>query len=582
MATLATSFDRDFLQGLAMNLGGAPYPIPTTAPTATRDTLQGIALKAGGLPIPVPGIDTPPSNRMVTQPSTKQYASALRTPNPQPSAPSSVSTPAVPSTPTINTPKMDFSQDAMTPQANVSGVTPQQMSQQAEAQALRARTQAQDVASMNNISVDDAYARIARAQASQAGQMQGPEGTYYDPATGQYRTDIAGGGTQWWKENIPQMPTNQQLLSQFTPGFANIPGEGIAFAEAGLVAPRREDYSTMEDFNQANLDYNMMKLQEAQMIANSPQVLEGRQRQAQFEAMQEIKAREAQAGYDRAQKKAENALARDQLLQSLALRGLTPETSEFARAKLQEFNTLAEQAENAAAAQANVAMSVALGKASSSALDKQRAQAEAISKQIQDALAAFTSQKKTEVSVGRLELDKEKAKVDQAYKEGRISLAERDLMRKALETEATVGLKEAQTEKLDTMTPIEAEQKKAQTEKTKAETTRIQTLTPLEAQKIKAAINKSTQTKSVAGGSVGDSDVAAAFDFYKASGGTGIPSSKQLSVAVNYLRVTGQLEKPVEAGKKSATLQGEGKAIITPPKATTGDAALDAWLSGGK
>lgn len=543
MATLASSFDPNVLRNMAYS---ATLPVP------------------GSFPM-VPGVGTPG----VVKPTTQQVSSALRAPKPQPSVPSPVSTPAVPSTPTINTPKMDFSQDAMTPQANVSGVTPQQMSQQAEAQALRARTQAQDVASMNNISMDDAYARIARAQASQAGQMQGPEGSFYDPATGQYRTDIAGGGTQWWKENLAKTPTNQQLLERFTPGFANIPGEGVGFAEAGLTAPRREDYRTMEEFNQANLDYNMMKLQEAQMIANSPQVLEGRQRQAQFEAMQEIRAREAQAGYDRAQKKAENAMARDQLLQSLALRGLTPETSEFARAKLQEFNTLAEQAENAAAAQANVAMSVALGKASSSALDKQRAQAEAISKQIQDALAAFTSQKKTEVSVGRLELDKEKAKVDQAYKEGRISLAERDLMRKALETEATVGLKEAQTEKLDTMTPIEAEQKKAQTEKTKAETTRIQTLTPLEAQKMKKAINKSTTLKGGAGGTVGDNDIVAAVDFFYNAEGK-MPTDKQIAVTVKYLRESGKLASPVEAGKAAAKTQAERKATITPPKAGGG------------
>lgn len=548
----------------------------------------------------VPGITSP----ALASPTNSQVASALRAPKPQPSVPRSVTAPAVPSapaTPTINTPKMDFSQDAMSPQANASGMTPQQMSQQAEAAALRSRAQAEDVAKMNNIGVDDAYARIARAQASQAGQMQGPEDTFYNPATGERGTNAftIGRDPSYWGANVDKTnvrdagvnpipfssgvskPTNQQLLERFTPGFANIPGEGIAFAEAGLVAPRREDYGTTEDFNQANVEYNMMKLQEAQMIANSPQVLEGRQRQSQFEAMQEIRAREAQAGYDRAQKKAENSLARDQLLQSLALRGLTPETSESARKELLKFDALAEQAENAAAAQANVAMSVALGKASSSALDKQKAQAEAISKQIQDALAAFTTQKKTEVSVGRLELDKEKAKVDQAYKEGRISLAERDLMRKALETEATVGLKEAQTEKLDTMTPIEAEQKKAQTEKTKAETTRIQTLTPLEAQKMKTAINKSTTLKGGAGGTVGDKDIVAAVDFFYNAEGK-MPTDKQIAVTVKYLRESGKLAAPVEAGKAAAKTQGERKATITPPKATTGDAALDAWLSGGK
>lgn len=551
MATLASSYDPLTLRSLFINatagLPGGASIMPT----------QSIKYSAPGVYPTIP-----------KTPSSSQVSSALRAPKPQPSVPRPVAAPVVPAVPTINAPKMDFSQDAFSPQSNVSGVTPQQMSQQAEAQALRSRAQAEDVMKMNNLTnIDDAYARIARAQASQSGQMRGPEGTYYDPGTGQYRTDISGGGTEWWKENIPQQPTNQQLLSQFTPGFANIPGEGIAFAEAGLTAPHREDYGTMEEFNQANMDYNLMKLREAQMIANSPQVLEGRQRQAQFDAMQEIKAREAQAGYERAQKRAENGLARDQLLQSLALRGLTPETSEFARNKLQEFNVLAEQAENAAAQQAQVAMSVTLGKASSAALEKQKAQVEAISKQIQDALAAFASQKKTEIAEGRLTLDQEKAYWTKEYQEGRLSLQERDSKIKEAESKANIGLKEAQTGKIETMTPIEAEQKKAQTEKTKAETTRIQTLTPLEAQKMKNTINKSTTLKGGAGGTVGESDIVAAVDFFYNAEGK-MPTDKQIAVTVKYLRESGKLAAPVQAGKEAAKVKAEQKKTVTPPKAT--------------
>lgn len=63
------------------------------------------------------------------------------------------------------------------------------MNPQTDIQAISA-DQAREVARINNISMDDAYSRIGRAQASQSGQMRGAEGTYYNPATGERGTNI--------------------------------------------------------------------------------------------------------------------------------------------------------------------------------------------------------------------------------------------------------------------------------------------------------------------------------------------------------------------------------------------------------
>lgn len=71
--------------------------------------------------------------------------------------------------------------------------------------------QAEDVARMNNISVNDAYSRISRANASQAGQMQGPEGTYYNPATGERGTAIGeiGKDPNYWGNKSGSMANPQ-------------------------------------------------------------------------------------------------------------------------------------------------------------------------------------------------------------------------------------------------------------------------------------------------------------------------------------------------------------------------------------
>jgi hypothetical protein len=92
--------------------------------------------------------------------------------------------------------------------------------------------QAEDVAKMNNISVDDAYARISRAQASQAGQMRGEEGTFYNPATGQRGTDAftIGRDPAYWG----QQGTSSRAVGTNQEGTADLPGASTASGGATI------------------------------------------------------------------------------------------------------------------------------------------------------------------------------------------------------------------------------------------------------------------------------------------------------------------------------------------------------------
>ncbi len=544
----------------------APKPEPTQTPygpNTSSATLQ---------PISTPSAPSVPSSAQIS--ALRGTSSA---PAPQPKATLA---------PAPTAPTYDFSQDAFTPQANVSGMSPQQMGQQAQlnsdvASMLRQvqtgsdqqRERAMDVARMNNISYDDAVRRMTMAQAAQSGQMSVPSGMYFNPATAVNEgfTTYNTAPQNYLASQIPKLPTNSELMEQYrrNDNFAADLGNGrFGFSNAGLKPPSPDQFATQDEYNTAVEQYNTMKLEEAYLRENSPQVMQARIREAEEMARKEVESMQLQAAEERARVRQQNAAARERLLQSLALRGLTPDTDESARRQVLEFDQNAARAEDAAAALGQVSLAAAMGKASAGAVERQQKLVADIAAQMEKAIAALATKQKTDIAGRKMTLEEQKAEVDKAYKEGRISLQERDLRRKELDSEAARELKGAQTERIETLLPGEADRISAQTGKLTAETERIKTLTPLEAQKMKAAINKSTASKAAAGGkAVTDSDLPAAYEFLASSGFTGVPTEKQVASAVGYLRSIGQLETPVEAGKSIAGLKGEAKAIITPPKA---------------
>lgn len=581
MATLASSF---LLPSLL-----TPYA-PVLAPTVyAAKRLVDASSKQAAVPKPEP-TQTPygPNTSSATLqpistpsapavPATAQISALRGTSAPAPTQPKA---PAPAPQPTY-----DFSQDAFTPQANVSGMTPQQMGQQAQlnsdvAAMLRQtqtgsdqqRERAMDVARMNNISYDDAVRRMTMAQAAQSGALSVPSGMYFNPATAvqQGFTTYNTAPQNYLASQIPKLPTNSELMEQYrrNDNFAADLGDGrFGFSNAGLKPPSPDQFATQDEYNTAVEQYNTMKLEEASLRENSPQVMQARIREAEEMARKEVESMQLQAAEERARVREQNNASRERLLQSLALRGLTPDTDESARRQLLEFDQNAARAEEAAAALGRVSVAQAMGKASAGAVERQQKLVADIAAQMEKAIAALATKQKTDIAGRKMTLEEQKAEVDRAYKEGRITLQERDLARKELDSEAARELKGAQTERIETLLPGEADRLSAQTGKLTAETERIKTLTPLEAQKITASINKSQQLRNLAGGNVAGTDLSAAYQFLAAQGVSGTPSRTQEATAVRYLRETGQLETPVQAGEAIAELKGKAKAIITPPKA---------------
>lgn len=579
MATIASSLIKP-LSSLSY-LNQPAISLPSSGATTTdmlnvyKQPTQGLGI-APSTPT-VPSVPSTPSAPSV--PATAQISALRGTSAPAPTQPKA---PAPAPQPTY-----DFSQDAFTPQANVSGMTPQQMGQQAQlnsdvAAMLRQvqtgsdqqRAQAMDVARMNNISYDEAVRRMTMAQAAQSGALSVPSGMYFNPATAvqQGFTTYNTAPQNYLASQIPRLPTNAELMEQYrrNDNFAADLGDGrFGFSNAGLTPPSPDQFATRAEYDAAVEQYNTMKLEEAYLRESSPQVMQARIREAEEMARKEVESMRLQADAERARVREQNNAARERLLQSLALRGLTPETSESARLQLLDFDQKASQAEEAAAALGRVSVAQAMGKASAGAVERQQKLVSDIASQMERAIAALAMKEKTKIAERKMTVEEERLKIDRDYKEGRITLQERDLARKELDSEAARELKGAQTERIETLLPGEADRLAAQTGKLTAETERIKTLTPLEVQRIKASINKSQQLKDLAGGAVSESDIPAVYEFLAAQGISGTPSKTQEAVSVRYLRETGQLESPVEAGKKIAQLKGEAKAIITPPKQTS-------------
>lgn len=555
----------------------------------------------------IPGITSP---SVAQAPAPANVASALRAPV-RPAAPAPRPAPVQAPVPQP-APSYDFSRDALMSQTNASGQTAQDMGAQAQNQ-MQARVLSQ---SMSNPGTLATGAQMGMTQQgtpinyqayTQTAQPQQPSGpTYYDPIKGGMVSGDINADKPWEKYGVSSQNAyyntdpatlqalalrnaggNTAAISNYKPMVALAENGKFGVSEAGLIAPKRADYATLEDFQGANDEYNMARLQEQYAQATSPEMANARMRQDEYATREMLKAKESTAAYSREEQRQKNNRQREALLQSFALRGLTPETDESARNKLSEFDALAAKAEDAAAAAGMTSYAEAMGQARLGSTQRQNDLVKSISEQIKASVDALQTKKKADIDWAKLSLAEKKAEVDQAYKEGRITLAERDLARKEMDTVATVDLKEAQTagteaktERTETLTPLEAEKMKAGTAKTQAETTRIETLTPLQAKSLAAKISKMSAA-STGGGKVSTDDTTAAYEFHVATYGTK-PTDKDLAAGVSYLRATGQLETPAAAAEKLVGTQKSRRDTlgigVKAPSAT--DAALDSLVNG--
>lgn len=550
----------------------------------------------------IPGITSP---ALTPPPSPQATANVLRR-SPQAPAPQPPQAPQAPQP----APTYDFTQDALRSQANVSGMTPQQMSEQAQNQ-MQSRVLAQSMSNPGQVITGGQTGGFpngqpinyqAYTQTPQTPQPTGP--TYFDPVQNKMVAGDINNVKPWEQYGLESQAayyntdprtlqgtaarnamSNTEIISGYKPMVALMENGKFGVSEAGLKVPKRIDYATLEEFQNANDEYNTARLQEQLAQATSPEMANARMREDEFNTREMLKAKEATALYSRNEQKQKNDSQRQALLQSLALRGLTPDTDEFARAKLRDFDQLAAKSEDAAAAAGMTSYAEAMGQSKLGSTQRQNDLVKSISEQIQKSVEALATKKKSTLDWAKMSLAEKKAEVDQAYKEGRIDIAERDLLRKQAETEATVELKGAQTEgteaktvRTETLTPLEAEKMKAGTEKTVAETKRIETLTPLQAQKLAADITKSRKGS---GAKVDGGDTSAAYKFHFAAYGTK-PSKQDLSAGIDYLRATGQLETPAVAADEVVAAQKKRRDTlgIGVKEESAGDKAWAEMLAG--
>lgn len=469
----------------------------------------------------IPGYTIPAQQTSYSTPSSSQQAAALKSYQ-QPVTTS----PAAPAQSAPVT-SYDFSQDAYSPAANVSGMTPEQMSNKAF-QQMQDRVYAQAYGNPNTV--------ITGAQTGVGQNFQ----AQYTPGgmTPEQAAWVA-------KYNQPEQTatplTNEELLARFKPENVYSGGE-YSVTNAGLTAPKKSDYTDTREYDQAVNQYNILKLEEQARIAQSPQAIYAAQQNAEAQALRTFQAKQNAAQAAVQEQDRVNALDRQALIRSLAARGLSAETDDAARQKLEEFDRNARNLSAAKAAEASLSLEDTRTAATNDAINRQKALADSLAQNIQSAIAALNTREKTALEYGKLSLAEKKALVEQAYKEGKISIQERDQAVKEAESAARVELMGAQTGKTEAesayISGAKTEGTLADTAYTQARTKRVEELLPLEKAKMQAEVNKLLKAASGSGGggaATSDAEWAKAYADLRQAGVE--PTNANVAAAIKYNRV---------------------------------------------
>ena len=392
------------------------------------------------------------------------------------------------------------------------------------------------------------------------------------------------------REPTPVTLSNEQLLARYRPELVDT-GNGFAVTRAGLgEPPRRENFASLQDFQNAEEAYRENVLAEESAIASSSAFQQSTNRNAELAAAQSQRARSAAFESTQSELERRQKNERQALIQSLANRGLAPGASTQADDKLREFDRLAAQEREARYSE------FLLGQANISDEQRKRGQ-QAIDdriKAIKEAMTQFETiklRKATADSMAKkIEIADRRQKADQLHKEGIIDLKERDLLIKGAEAESKQDLRESQAGNLDqktaeskTLTPLKAEDLKAGTEKKTAETERIKALTPVEIDRMKAQIAKLKRVNTGSGGKAGTAVNYTPEELqavYKLNGGKAPISEKSMAQLLNQVRVNnGDVDNLVTIQDQRIT-QTTAAREAGKPKTST-DAFLSTLINGG-
>lgn len=392
------------------------------------------------------------------------------------------------------------------------------------------------------------------------------------------------------RQPTPATLSNEQLMARYRPELVESQ-DGFSVTRAGLdEPPRRESFPTLEAFQNAEEAYRENALAEEAAISNSTAFQQATNRNAEIAAAQSERARTSAFETTRNEIERRQKNEREALIQSLAGRGLAIGRDSSADDKLRDFDRLASQEREAKYSE------FLLGQAQMS--DEQRARAQKVIddriKSIKDAMTAFETIKSrratAEAAAKKTDIADAKQKADELYKQGILTLKQRDQLIDAAEAESKQELREAQTKNTEqktvesqTLTPIKAEDIKAGTAKKVAETDRIIKLTPLEADRMKAQIAKLKRVNAGAGGKGGTTvgyTPAELEAVYKLNGGKAPISEKSMAQLLNQVRVAnGNVDDLVTTQDERITSTVKAREAGK-PKQTGADAFLQTLING--
>lgn len=476
----------------------------------------GMSLASGGQQI---FNITPPT------PAPKAQAFALA---PKPVAPPKP--PTAPAAPAVGGPAptpLQFANDAYTPQANKMFPT----------QGSTSSTDASITSSPSTASQANALSSIPPA-----GTSGTKSGVYYDSASQAYVQDVYNWDPSQGKYVSQKMKTdpttgeqvvaepvdmstlavNARRIAGYKPEMAQIDQGKYEVTHADLIEPKRSDYATNAEYNEAMRQFADAVYTQQKMINDSGIGTRVADLQSQAWAREEERARQTAAAAAESMARNELKPKREALIRTLAARGLNINTDTDAINQLAQFDSDAQKLIDLKMLEAKGGTDVDFQQKVQKRIDAERQAVTDRLKAASDMLTEATNRTYKTDLLGlkgrKATLDEKKAQIDEAYKNGTLDLRERDLAIKQAEADS------------------KAELRTAQTDLTKAKTeTEIHTL-PLKLQESKARIDKALRASSKSYTAMTDDEYADAYRLASMKEKSDNPSDKAVEAAARYLK----------------------------------------------
>lgn len=406
------------------------------------------------------------------------------------------------------------------------------------------------------------------AMSAQAGPMvtTGAAGVNYSPTT--YGTP-----------NQQQPLTNAQKLAGYTPelvqGAAGGNDQSYSITNAGLTAPDPNNYTDAAAYMRDKNAYGELAAleQDRQLGSENQRIMDDRN--AQQEAIANQRRQIAAAEDAQRTVATKNRNDRTLLINQLASRGIDPNTDTWAMGKLNEADKLDQQEQQAAASMASVDLADITDQAKQAARNRLAKTIADIQAQKTAMMVAGDASRKSRAEEDLLLAQAEKEKANAAditaYSPGKLAAAQALADQRSATADYTSGAKTENTKaQTDYTSGAKTDLARADIRLKDANTDRITTLTPFMVDKLKADIAKALRPPSSGGGG-GDSLTPEEALIFQAQLDAGVTPTKA-SVKLGAQALKGMTGEDVTAKIVAGKTKGHN-AVTTPAADLAADAA---------